>query len=66
MTTGDIVVAAIIAAMAVGAILVLWYNHRKGKNNCGCNCSGCPGSKTCKTINVKIDDDETCECCNKK
>jgi len=65
MSTGDLVVGAIIALLAIGAIYVLWNNHRKGKSSCGCNCSGCSKTGSCDSCNVTIDENETCDCCKK-
>ncbi|MBR4685763.1 hypothetical protein PED39_07970 [Methanomassiliicoccales archaeon LGM-RCC1] len=62
MSSGDLIVIAVISLMVIGAILVLWNNYRKGRNSCGCNCSGCPRSATCKSPNVEIED---CDCCKK-
>jgi len=60
MTTGDLIVGAIIIALVIGAIAIMWNNHRKGKSSCGCNCSGCH-----KTGAPNVAIDEECDCCKK-
>ena len=65
MSSGDLIVIAVISLMVIGAVLVLWNNHRKGKSSCGCNCSGCSQSATCRSPNVTIEDNESCDCCKK-
>jgi len=66
MSSGDLIVLAIVIALAAGAVFVLWNNHRKGKGSCGCNCSGCSGSKTCGSPIVPTDEERTCDCCKKE
>jgi len=65
MSSADLIVIAIITAMAIGAIYVLWSNHRKGRSSCGCNCSGCSKACTRRASVVRVEDDETCDCCRK-
>jgi len=66
MSVGDLIVIGIIAALALGAVFVLWNDHRKGRSSCGCNCSGCSKSKSCGSPIVKIDDENSCNCCKKE
>ncbi len=66
MSSGDLIVLAIVIALAAGAVFVLWNNHRKGRGSCGCNCSGCPSSKTCGSPIVPSDEKKTCDCCKKE
>lgn len=61
MTTGDLIVGALIALLIVGAIAWIWHDKRKGKSTCGCNCSGCSKSPNL----VAIDEGDTCDCCKK-
>jgi hypothetical protein len=63
MTLGDIAVGALIAAWAIGAILILVRNRRRGRNSCGCNCMGCPSARR---PNVTIEDGDECDCCKKQ
>ena len=62
MTAGDLIVGALIIAMIAGAVATLIHNRRKGKNNCGCNCSGCPR----KPSMVTIDEGDSCDHCKKE
>jgi hypothetical protein len=66
MSSGDLIVLAIVIALAAGAIYVLWNNHRKGKSSCGCNCSGCSKTGQCESAIIPIDGDNTCDCCKKE
>lgn len=63
MTTGDLIVGGFIAIWILAAILVLVRNRRKGKNSCGCNCSGCSSAN--RAPNVVIEEESCCECCKK-
>jgi hypothetical protein len=62
MTTGDLIVGAIIAILIIGALAWIWHDRKKGKKCFGCNCSQCPETPNL----VRIDEEETCECCKKK
>ena len=57
MTSGDLIVAAVIVLLVVGAVAWLVYSKKKGKSSCGCDCSACKG---CGKSNVDIDE---CNCC---
>ena len=61
MTMGDLIVGGIIAVMVILAIYVLVRNKRKGRNSCGCKCSGCCQSKASNVIVIDGSDD----CCKK-
>jgi len=61
MTTGDLMVGALIALMVIGAIAWLWHERRKGRNSCGCNCPGCSRAP----VLVTIEDEDSCDCCKK-
>ena len=50
MSTGDMVVLAIVLLLVIGAICSLIRAHLLGKCSCGCeNCSGCCG----KVLDIK-------------
>ncbi|MBO6084503.1 MAG: FeoB-associated Cys-rich membrane protein [Candidatus Methanomethylophilaceae archaeon] len=66
MSSGDLIVLAIVIALAAGAIYVLWNNHRKGKSSCGCNCSGCSKAGQCGSAVIPVDGNNTCDCCKKE
>jgi len=65
MNGADLIVIAVIALMVLGAIASLWYSKKKGKNSCGCNCSGCSSAGNCKSTIVTIEDDTSEDCCKK-
>lgn len=50
MTTGDLIVGAVIALMVIAAIASIVHGRRKGKNSCGCNCGCCPKGPSLVTI----------------
>ena len=66
MSSGDLIVLAIVIALAAGAIYVLWNNHRKGKSSCGCNCSGCSKAGQCGSAVIPVEGNNTCDCCKKE
>ncbi len=66
MSTGDLIVIAVISLMVIAAIASIWNNRRKGRSSCGCNCCGCPKAGSCKASNVTIEDAESCECRRKR
>ena len=49
MSTGDIIVLAVIALVIVAAIAIIVRDHLSGKCTCGCkDCSGC-----CNCVEIK-------------
>ena len=65
MSSGDIIVTAIILALIACALFSIWHSKRRGKNSCGCNCPGCSKASACNSPNVVIEDEETCDHCQK-
>ncbi len=52
MSTGDIIVLAVIALVIVAAVLIIVHDHRSGK--CACGCKECGGCCNC----VEIEDEK--------
>ena len=49
MSTGDIIVLAVIALVIVSAVFIIVRDHLSGKCSCGCkDCSGC-----CNCVEIK-------------
>ena len=44
---GTIIVSGVILLAAIGAILVLRRDKRRGKSSCGYSCAGCPMKDRC-------------------
>lgn len=44
---GTIIVSAVIFLAVILVIVNMVKDKRKGKNSCGCGCSGCPSSGIC-------------------
>lgn len=45
---GTISVAAVVAAIVAVVVIKMVKNRRKGNSSCGCGCSGCPMSQSCR------------------
>ena len=65
MSAGDLLVGAVIALLMIGAVYVLWKDHRKGKCSCGCNSSCCSKAGSCGLNKVTIEEDGPCDHCKK-
>lgn len=65
MNGADLIVIAVLALMVLGAIASLWYSRKKGRNSCGCNCSGCHRKHDCGSSIVTIEGDTSEDCCKK-